>query len=169
MDPFDVVIGLGANQGQPIETFRVAIQSLSSVLRVERVSKLYRTAPVGPAQADFLNAALRAHTEVAPEQVLRRLLALEHELGRVRRERWGPRFIDLDLLWIRGLRRVSPELELPHPRLTERAFALRPLLDVAPDAQDPVSGRPYIKSLAALAEQRIEEVHSESMPWWHRG
>lgn len=169
MEPFDVVIGLGANQGDPIEAFRVAIQRLSSVLQVERVSKLYRTAPIGPVQADFLNAALRAHTAAAPEEVLRGLLALERELGRVRRERWGPRVIDLDLLWIRGVSRGSAELELPHPRLTERAFALRPLLDVAPDAQDPVSGRPYIEALDALADQRIEELPSEGVPWWHRG
>jgi 2-amino-4-hydroxy-6-hydroxymethyldihydropteridine diphosphokinase len=76
-------------------------------------------------------------------ELLDHLLAVEASLGRTRAERWGPRVIDLDVLWIEGVVVRHPRLVVPHPRLRERAFAVRPLLDVAPDARDPVSGAPY--------------------------
>lgn len=99
-----------------------------------RASKLYATAPLGPPQPDFLNAAVLVHTTLDPEALLDVLLAVEAGLGRVRHERWGPRTIDLDLLWIDDLRVETPRLTVPHPGLFERAFALGPLADVLPEA-----------------------------------
>jgi 2-amino-4-hydroxy-6-hydroxymethyldihydropteridine diphosphokinase len=100
-------------------------------------SHVYATEPVGgPPQGEFLNAGLRVECMQSPEEVLDALLGIEQALGRVRRseERWGPRTIDLDILWIEGVRVDTPRLTVPHPRLPERAFALAPLLEVAPNA-----------------------------------
>lgn len=116
---------------------RLAARVLGSdpCVEVVRLSSRYVTAPIGPAQADFVNAAARVRTELAPGALLAELLAVEASLGRVRAERWGPRTIDLDLLWWEGGAAREPGLELPHPRLCERAFALAPLLEVAPELE----------------------------------
>jgi 2-amino-4-hydroxy-6-hydroxymethyldihydropteridine diphosphokinase len=141
-----MVIGLGGNLGDRRATIERAVDALRAdpALCVVTVSKLYETAPVGgPPQGDYLNGAVLVETALSAREVLDRLLAVEQRLGRVRRERNGPRTIDLDLLWIDGESVDEPGLEVPHPRLAERAFALHPMLDVAPDARDPRSGVPY--------------------------
>ncbi|MCZ7685097.1 MAG: 2-amino-4-hydroxy-6-hydroxymethyldihydropteridine diphosphokinase [Sandaracinaceae bacterium] len=131
----DFVVGLGSSLGSREAFVRVAARVLGSDPRVEvvRLSSRYVTAPVGPAQADFVNAAARVRTELAPRALLDALLAVEASLGRVRAERWGPRTIDLDLLSWEGGEVREPGLVVPHPRLRERAFALAPLLEVAPE------------------------------------
>jgi 2-amino-4-hydroxy-6-hydroxymethyldihydropteridine diphosphokinase len=154
----DVVIGLGANQGEPIASFEAALDDLGDVLEVRGVSPVYRTAPIGPEQPDFLNAAVRAECALAPEQLLDRLLKTEAKLGRLRGLRWGPRVLDLDLLWIAGRRIDTARLCVPHPRLVERAFALYPLLDVAPDARDPRDGRAYRDLRDSLGSQRADRL-----------
>ncbi len=107
-------------------------------------SRVYETAPVGgPPQPAFLNAAVLVAWEMAPRDLLVVTQAIERELGRTRDVRWGPRTIDLDLLWIEGVTVDEPDLVVPHPRLAERAFAVAPLLDVAPGAIEPRSGLPY--------------------------
>ena len=98
-------------------------------------SRVYETAPVGPPQADYLNAAVLVETSLEPLVLFETMLEIERALGRVRRERWGPRTIDLDLLWIEGRTVDAPNLKVPHPHLVERAFALLPLLDVVPGAE----------------------------------
>lgn len=141
-----LVIGLGGNLGDRRATLERAVDLLRDdpALQVLAVSPFYETAPVGgPPQGDFLNGAALVETALPPRAVLDRLLAVEQRLGRVRRERNGPRTIDLDLLWIDGESVDEPGLEVPHPRLAERAFALHPLLDVAPDASDPRTGDRY--------------------------
>jgi 2-amino-4-hydroxy-6-hydroxymethyldihydropteridine diphosphokinase len=138
------VVGLGANLGDRMATMRAAARHLSHVARVEKLSRVYATAPVGgPSQPDFLNAAALVRCTGEPLALLDGLLAIEARLGRVRVERWGPRTIDLDLLWIDGLAIETPRLVVPHPRLCERAFALVPLLEIVPDARDPRTGEPY--------------------------
>jgi 2-amino-4-hydroxy-6-hydroxymethyldihydropteridine diphosphokinase len=137
------VVGLGANQGDRLATMRAALDALRVAARVVRVSPVYETAPVGPPQPDFLNAAALLELGGEPVALLELLLATERSLGRVRTEKWGPRTIDLDVLWIEGIALVSPRLTVPHPHLTERAFALVPLLDVEPSAIDPRSGAPF--------------------------
>lgn len=131
------VIGLGSNVGSR-EAFLRASRDLldgDEACAVLRRSPIYATSPMGPPQPWFLNAALRLDTSLDAPGLLQRLLAIEKALGRVRRERWGPRTVDLDLLWTDGPPRTAPELQVPHPGLRERAFALAPLLDVAPELQ----------------------------------
>jgi 2-amino-4-hydroxy-6-hydroxymethyldihydropteridine diphosphokinase len=158
----DVVMGLGGNVGNPEATLRQAIVELGALGTVEKVSSLYRSLPVGgPPQPDFLNAAVRLGYWGTPESLLAEALAIERRAGRVRRERWGPRSLDLDILWIAGARVDGPALVVPHPRLRERAFALRPLLDVAPDAVDPADGTSYAEVLRARGEAGIERLEGE--------
>ena len=138
------VVGVGANLGDRLATMRQAVDAVGRVATIVKRSPVYETAPVGgPQQPPFLNAAVLILYAGAPLALLDALLAIEADLGRVRRERWGPRTIDLDILWIDALAVRDPRLEVPHPRLTERAFALLPLLDVVPDARDPLTGALY--------------------------
>jgi len=123
---------------------RAAVRAIARVARVERTSRVYATAPVGgPPQPGYLNAAALVAWERSPEDLLDALLAIEAELGRVRREKDGPRTIDLDVLWIEGVTVDTPRLVVPHPRLHERAFALVPLLEIVPGARDPRTGAQY--------------------------
>jgi 2-amino-4-hydroxy-6-hydroxymethyldihydropteridine diphosphokinase len=139
-----VVLGLGANLGDRAATLRAARQALEGIGRVEAVSRVYETLPVGgPAQPDFLNAAALLVFDGSPHALLDALQAIEAQFGRVRRERWGARTLDVDVLWIEGEVIADDRLTVPHPRLTERAFALVPLLDVAPGAIDPRTGEAF--------------------------
>jgi 7,8-dihydro-6-hydroxymethylpterin-pyrophosphokinase len=94
-------------------------------------------------------------------ELLAQALAIERRAGRVRRERWGPRTLDLDILWIRGVSLRLSGLSVPHPRLLDRPFALRPLLDVAPDAADPAGGALYRDVLGRLGTAGIEQLRGE--------
>lgn len=138
-DPHPWAIGVGANVGSTEAAFAIARQLIEShVGRVVAVSPTYRTPPVGPAQPDYRNAAWRVESTLAPHELLGRLMRIERALGRDRavEARWGPRTMDLDILHGYSRRVDAPKLTVPHPRLTERAFALVPLLDVAPELRD---------------------------------
>jgi 2-amino-4-hydroxy-6-hydroxymethyldihydropteridine diphosphokinase len=130
----DFVIGLGSNLGAPSENLMRGAREICALPATELIalSRIYESEPVGPPQPRYLNAALRIRSELAPQSLLERLLEIERALGRVRTVRWGPRTLDLDLLWSAEPVRL-PALEIPHPRLTERTFALAPLLDVSPE------------------------------------
>ena len=128
------VVGFGSNLGDRLTTMRAALAELARVARVEATSRVYESPAVGPPQGDYLNAAALVTWEGEPEALLDALLAIEAKLGRVRREKWGPRTIDLDVLWIEGREVHTQRLAVPHPELTKRAFAVAPLLDVAPAA-----------------------------------
>jgi 2-amino-4-hydroxy-6-hydroxymethyldihydropteridine diphosphokinase len=150
-----VVIGLGSNLGDRPNTIRAAVEALRAdrALSVLRLSPLYESPPAGgPPQGDYVNAAVLIATSLPVRELLDCALAVERSLGRTRPDpvRCAPRTIDLDLLWIEGESVSEPDLVVPHPRLRERVFALRPLLDLAPDACDPDSSEPY----ASLAEAR---------------
>lgn len=119
-----IYIGLGGNVGDVLERFRLARIELESVAS----APLYRSKAIGPEQADYLNSAIAIADEWEPSQLLVKCQQLELRLGRVRRERWGPRTIDLDILWWDGRVVDEPELTVPHPRLRERAFAMLPLI-----------------------------------------
>jgi 2-amino-4-hydroxy-6-hydroxymethyldihydropteridine diphosphokinase len=158
-EPMDCVVGLGANLGDCRATLAAAVHAIAGLGHVQAVSALYRTTPVGgPPQPDFLNAAVRLDYAGEPRELLDALLAIERRFGRERRERWGPRLLDLDLLWIDGRQVMTAGLEVPHARLRERTFALDPLLDVAPTATDPHTGRPYRALREALSDGGIEQV-----------
>jgi len=132
-------VGLGSNLGDREATLRAAIAALPGVVAV---SELRETDPVGVTeQPAFLNGAVALETDLSPRELLETLLAVERELGRQRRERWGPRTIDLDLL-VYGSETVDePGLTVPHPRLHERRFALEPLAEIAPRLVIPGRGR----------------------------
>jgi 2-amino-4-hydroxy-6-hydroxymethyldihydropteridine diphosphokinase len=132
-------VGVGANLGDRERTIRAALEALPGVVAV---SQLRETEPVGVIdQPRFLNGAAALETELSPRALLDVLLAVERELGRERRERWGPRTIDLDLLLYGGETIDEPGLTVPHPRLHERRFALEPLLDLDPELAIPGRGR----------------------------
>ena len=126
-------IGLGANIGNPLQQLRDAVDGLRRVASRQRlaVSPVYQSTPLGPSdQPDFLNAVAGFDTQLAAEQVLDSLQAIERDAGRIRGRRWGPRTLDLDLL-IHGDHVIdSPRLILPHPRIAERDFVLVPLADL---------------------------------------
>jgi len=154
----DIVVGLGANLGDRLATLRGAARRLRELGQVVAESFVYETAPLGPPQPHFYNAAARLRTHLAPEALLAAMLQIERDYGRERRERWGPRSLDLDLLWAAGTAINLPTLVVPHPELARRAFALVPLLDVAADATEPGTGRSYRSVLAALNAEPLQRV-----------
>lgn len=146
-------LGLGSNQGDRLDLLQRAVDLLHAGrgVRVDAVSSVYETAPVGgPPQGPFLNIAVRVATRRSPRRLLAACQAVERALGRVRAERWGPRTIDVDIL-LYGRRTVATRrLVIPHPRLADRAFALIPLIEVAPGMRMP-DGRSLTAVLAGLA------------------
>ena len=134
-----VYVGLGANLGDREATIRAAVVALPGVVSV---SSLRETDPVGKTdQPKFLNGVAALDTSLSPRELLDLLLSIERELGRERRERWGPRVIDLDLLLYGDEIVDEPGLNVPHPRLHERRFVLEPLAEIAPGLVIPGRGR----------------------------
>ena len=145
-------VGIGSNLGDREAHLSRAIELLSAEdgIEVSGVSQIRETEPMGPVeQGPFLNGAVRVQTALAPRELLDRLLGIEQQLGRVRRERYGPRTIDLDLLLYGDEVVDEPGLTVPHPRLQERRFALEPLSDLDPGLTIPGSG-PISALLAEL-------------------
>ena len=128
-------IGLGSNLGDRLANLKEAVSRLAKIdgVRVAKLSAVYETSPVGPAQPDFLNAVAEVQTSLPARDLLRASLRIEEEMGRVRGERWGPRVIDLDLLNYDRIRIEEQGLVVPHPRMHERAFVLVPLFELEPD------------------------------------
>lgn len=126
-----VFLGLGSNMGNRRQHLRDAVASLPDV---RRVSPVYETDPVGgPPQDLYLNLVVELCTAISPYQLLGICHRLESAAGRVRAERWGPRPLDVDVLWIEGVTLDEPDLVVPHPRMWERRFVLAPLADLAPE------------------------------------
>ena len=146
-------LGLGSNIEDRLEYLQSAVDALDAhpKLRVDAVSSVYETDPVGgPEQGPYLNMAVRAATLLSPRRLLKLALDVESALGRERGQRWGPRTIDVDILLYDRATISRRHLEIPHPRLTQRAFALVPLLEVAPGMKLP-GGQSIASALAALA------------------
>ncbi|HID55795.1 TPA: 2-amino-4-hydroxy-6-hydroxymethyldihydropteridine diphosphokinase, partial [Candidatus Poribacteria bacterium] len=128
-------IGIGSNLGDRALNIRRAIEIVneSRKINVTSVSSLYETEPIGVRdQPDFLNCVVKVETELTPRELLKRLKAIEIEMGRRPGPRWGPRKIDLDILLYEGLTLNEDDLVIPHPRAHERLFALMPLFEIAP-------------------------------------
>jgi len=154
-------IGLGSNQGGPRAQIDQAFAELDGLpaTRLAARSPLYRSAPVdAPEQPDFVNAVAAVETELSAAQLLEALQAIESRHGRERNYRNAPRTLDLDLLLFGDTAFASPALTLPHPRMHERAFVLRPLLDLDPRAEIPGRGaaRALLRACTAQAIERIE-------------
>ena len=154
-------IGLGSNQGGPRAQIDQAFAELDGLpaTRLAARSPLYRSAPIdAPGQPDFVNAVAAVETELSAAQLLEALQAIESRHGRERNYRHAPRTLDLDLLLFGDTAFASPTLTLPHPRMHERAFVLRPLLDLDPRAEIPGRGaaRALLRTCTAQAIERIE-------------
>jgi 2-amino-4-hydroxy-6-hydroxymethyldihydropteridine diphosphokinase len=161
IEAIDAALGLGGNIGDVRETFRLALNTLgqSAGVAVFATSSLYRTQPWGPiVQPPFLNMAALARTTLSPHQLLDLCLEIERGQGRVREVRYGPRTLDIDILAYGDLAVADDRLELPHPRLLERAFALVPLAEIAPDLL--VGGVRVADAAAGLSRDGIERLET---------
>ncbi len=161
-----VHLSLGGNLGDPAKSMAAALRMLDGDdgIRVVAVSSLYRTPPWGKLdQPDFLNAAASLATCHAPRILLERCLEAERRLKRVRQERWGPRLIDIDILTYGDQVIHEAGLDVPHPRMLERAFVLVPLAEIAPDVM--VGGEPVAARLASMDTSGIEKLPS-GRDWW---
>lgn len=142
---------MGSNLGNSRTILEGALKTIDQTpgITVRTCSSYYNTAPVGPSQPDFLNACALLEVELTPQALLEVLLDIEQQFGRVRREYWGPRTLDLDILLFEDLILEIPNLQIPHPRMHQRAFVLVPLAEIASDWVDPVSGQ----AIAQLVEK----------------
>jgi 2-amino-4-hydroxy-6-hydroxymethyldihydropteridine diphosphokinase len=145
-------VGLGSNLGDRAAYLLLGLSALSRLpeTRLLRLSPVYETDPVGPPQPPYLNMVAELETELSPKGLLAEMLRIEKALGRERRERWGPRTLDLDLLLYGDLVLEEEGLSVPHPRLHERAFVLVPLLDLLPEGRHPLLGQSFAELLASL-------------------
>jgi 2-amino-4-hydroxy-6-hydroxymethyldihydropteridine diphosphokinase len=153
-------IGLGSNLDDPARQVRRALSALDELPETRRVaaSSLYGSTPMGPAdQPDFINAVAKLDTRLSAPSLLAALQKLEHRAGRVRHRHWGERTLDLDILLFGDQRHATPALHIPHPGLTERAFVLVPLAEIAPSLQLP-DGRSISAHLDALNRDTV---------WYH--
>ena len=146
-----VVLALGANLGDPRKQISLAIDAIRDLVKVEKVSSLYETAPfkVNDTQPNYINAVLIGETELQPKELIKELLAIEAKLGRQRTLPKAARTIDIDIVDYEGFFLESDELTLPHPRAHERRFVLEPWVEIEPDAVLREHG-PIKELLAAL-------------------
>ena len=166
-------IGMGANlaswAGQPEATLTAAARRLESLGHLLSRSSLFSTKPVGfAAQPRFVNAVVALETELEPRELLESLLAIELEFGRNRSAavQNGPRTLDLDILLLGDVKIIEPSLEIPHPRLSERAFVLIPLYEIAPQASDPRTGKTVTQLLHGLFPNLESESDSVVQIQW---
>ena len=155
-----VFLSLGSNLGDRESNIGKALDLLARDhhIRVERVSSMYETKPVGfTDQPDFINAVALVDTDLSAADLLHAILDVEQEMGRERNLRWSPRVIDIDILTYDGLRIDTEELTIPHPRMMERAFVLAPLAEIAPDLVLP-DGRTPGEALISLTSQDVRKV-----------
>ena len=152
-EPVVVYLGLGSNMGNRQDSLDMALDFLSQRLRVEKVSSLYDTEPIGSIeQSHFLNLVCQGYTRLTPMGLLTLAKGIENKLGRVSGRSNAPRPIDIDILFYGNQVIETPELVIPHPRLAERAFALIPLAEIAPGLVHPVSGNTVKELLQGLRE-----------------
>jgi len=158
--PAEVLLGLGANLGDPRAQLAGAVRAISRFVSELRVSSTYRTEPVGHAdQPDFYNQVVRGTTTLAPEELLDRVLAVEREMGRARTFRNAPRLIDIDILAYGDEVIHGERLTVPHPGIAHRGFVLHPIAEVAPEWRHPELGQTAREMLSAAASlERVERI-----------
>jgi 2-amino-4-hydroxy-6-hydroxymethyldihydropteridine diphosphokinase len=155
-----IYLSLGSNLGDRRANLEAAIARLQAEdLRVTRVSSLYETEPRDvPNQPWFLNQVVEAETDLFPRQLLTRVRNIERLMGRKRTSPKGPRVIDVDILLFGNAVVKTPDLEIPHPRLTERRFVLEPLCELAPELRHPVTSQRVREMLAKVTDQKARRV-----------
>ena len=152
-----VFLGLGSNQGKKIQNCE---QAIGEILKLEEGGLLlsrsswYYSEPWGKEDQDwFVNGVIQIRTELSPDELLVKCKEIEQRFGSTKREKWGPRVIDIDILFYDDLSRVLPDVEIPHPRISERNFVLVPLAEIAPQVVHPVLKKP-IKELLDRSPDR---------------
>lgn len=162
MKPATVYIALGSNLGDRRGNLAAARSALAPQVRLTRESPVYETEPWGyTEQEKFLNQVVEGETELSPEELLVSLKQVEVQLGREPTFRYGPRRIDLDILFYDDRIVSLPNLQIPHPRVAERAFVLVPLADLAPDLPHPLTGETVAEMLSAVDRSGVFPVNSE--------
>ncbi len=160
-----VLLGLGSNLGRRQDHLRRALTALAERLEITATSPVYETAPMYLTQQPrFLNMVVGGETAMPAAALLAWLKSLEARLGRTASVRFGPRAIDLDILFYGREVVATPTLTIPHPRLAERAFVLRPLADIAPRRRHPVTGRRVDEMLADLRETTEVSLKYQALP-----
>jgi 2-amino-4-hydroxy-6-hydroxymethyldihydropteridine diphosphokinase len=146
-----VFLSLGTNLGDRMSHLNAALDTLPPDVQITKKSPVYETPPWGyEDQGPFLNMVVEGQTELEPVALLARLKQMETDLGRRPSFRWGPRIVDMDILFYDEMVLETPELTIPHPRLQERSFVLVPLADIAPDWKHPVLNKTVREMLAAV-------------------
>ncbi len=155
-----VAIALGSNLGDSLQTLEAAVIEIEQTPEISLIQKSswYRTKPIGPPQPDYINGCITCETTLEPEVLLEKLHQIENQFGRERKEHWGARTLDLDLI-LYGDRRINtPTLTVPHPRMQERAFVLVPLAEIAADWVDPRNGLRLKELGDRLSQRDLDEI-----------
>ena len=151
-----VFISMGSNIGDRVENCRKALEEISAWARIVNVSSVYETEPVGRGdQEDFINCAAEIETPLSPHELLARFKSTENKLGRVSGERWGPRVIDIDIIFYGNLIIDSEELQIPHLSAHVRRFVLEPLCEIEPGFIHPGCGITVSELLQNLEDEKI--------------
>ena len=163
--PHTAFIAIGSNMESPAANCRQAMDRLADLpgMTLLARSSLYRSEPFGKTDQDwFVNAVVRIDTSLSPEELLKTCLSIEQEMGRTRSEKWGPRIIDLDILFYDDLILKLEGLEIPHPGIPERSFVLVPMNEIAPDCIHPQLKKP-VKTLLEEIEnpQQVQRMDSD--------
>lgn len=151
-----IYLALGSNVGNSEAYINTAVMLLANNITAITRAPLYTSKAMGyTEQADFVNTAIMGHTSMTPNQLLVYVKQIEQEVGRVRRFRWGPREIDIDIIFYDDVAINTPNLKIPHAAFSQRDFVLQPLCDLSPDLVDPVSKQTVLQLLTALPENNI--------------
>jgi 2-amino-4-hydroxy-6-hydroxymethyldihydropteridine diphosphokinase len=158
MKSIPVAIALGSNLGNSQQIVCHAVEMIESHPQIEliNVSSWHQTKPVGPPQPDYINGCITINTQLLPEDLLNFLLNIETQFGRERTIRWGARTLDLDLILYGDLILDTPQLQIPHPRMRERAFVLVPLAEIASDWIEPITQLTISQLLSHLYKKRTK-------------